>query len=389
MKKFLALFLAAAIAAMALAGCSGESNSSGSGSTAGDDKIKVGILAPLTGDVSVYGVAASNGAKMAIDEVNKKGGVLGKQIEYLIEDEEGDATKAVNAYNKLVGQGIVALIGDVTSKPTMSVAQKSVKDNMPIVTPTATAAEVTSYGKNTFRACFLDPYQGEILASYASEKLSAKTAAVLYDSSDDYSIGIAESFKKKAAEYGIEVVAYEAFGKGDQDFKSQLTKIGDKKPDVLCVPSYYNTIALIASQAKDIGVTATFLGGDGWDGVLGALADGKKNTVDNAVFSNHYYSADTDETVSNFFKNYKDLYGTEPNSFAALGYDAAMIVIKAIEKAGNTEKDAIIKALGETNYNGVTGNITYAGTGDPVKTVTMIKIVDGKYTLDQKNYKVK
>ena len=173
MKKFIALTLVLAMAVTLLAACGGESGSSSGGTVAGDT-IKIGGLAPLTGEVSVYGVAASNGAKMAIDEVNAKGGILGgKKIEFLLEDEEGDATKAVNAYNKLVGEGIVALIGDVTSKPTMSVAQKAAKDNLPVVTPTATAAEVTSYGSNTFRACFLDPYQGEILASYANEKLSA------------------------------------------------------------------------------------------------------------------------------------------------------------------------------------------------------------------------
>lgn len=390
MKKFIALALVLAMAVTVLAACGGESGGS-SGSTADTgDTIKIGGLAPLTGEVSVYGVAASNGAKMAIDEVNANGGILGgKKIEFLLEDEEGDATKAVNAYNKLVGEGIVALIGDVTSKPTMSVAQKSAKDNLPMVTPTATAAEVTTYGSNVFRACFLDPYQGEILASYANEKLSAKTAAVLYDSSDDYSIGIAESFKEHAEAYGIQVVAYEAFGEGDKDFKSQLTKIGAEKPDVLCIPSYYNTIALIVSQAKDLGIETTFLGGDGWDGVLGALADGKKTNADGAIFANHYYSGDTDEVVSNFFKNYKEIYGTDPNSFAALGYDAAMVLINAIEKAGSTDKDAIIKALNETDYNGVTGNIQYDGSGDPVKSVTIIKIENGEYTLSEKGYTVK
>ncbi len=180
-KKILTISLALALAATAFAGCGNKDDQKDNDNqqVTDGDTIKIGILAPLTGGVSVYGVASSNGSKLAIDKLNAEGGILGKQIEIAQEDEEGDATKAVNAYNKLVGEGIVALVGDVTSKPTISVAQKSVKDNLPIITPTATATDVTTFGTNVYRTCFLDPTQGETMASYAKEKLGFNTVAVL------------------------------------------------------------------------------------------------------------------------------------------------------------------------------------------------------------------
>lgn len=391
-KKVLALVLAIVMMAAMFGGCSTSAPTAPSAPStpsqpttpAKGDTINLGILAPLTGGVSVYGVAAANGAKMAIQEINAKGGIGGKQIKVNEQDEEGDATKAVNAYNKLVSDGVVAIIGDVTSKPTISVAQKSLKENMPIITPTGTAAEITTYGKNVFRACFLDPFQGETMATFAKETLKYTTVAVLYDSSDDYSIGCAEAFKATAEKQGLKMVAYEAFGAGDTDFKAQLTKIAAAKPEALFIPSYYNTIALVATQASDIGLKTTYLGSDGWDGVLGALAADKKTVVDGAYFTNHYFTGDQDPTVKNFVENYKKLYNTEANAFAALGYDAAMIMIKAIEKAGSTDAAAIITALNATDYAGVTGKIGYAGSGDPVKSAAIITIKDGAYALSAK-----
>ncbi len=374
LKKGLAVVLACATASLAFAGCAQSSGNT----------IKIGGLAPLTGDVSVYGTAVSKGANLAIEEVNAAGGILGKQIEFIEQDEEGDPVKAVNAYNKLSSQKVVAIIGDVTSKPTISVAQKAAKDNMPMISASATAAEVTTYGSNMFRACYLDPYQGEIMATYATQNLGAKNAAVLYDTSDDYSKGCAEAFKAKVEAAGATVVAYEGFGKGDTDFKAQLTKINQSTPDVLFIPSYYNTVALIATQAKEVGVTATLLGSDGWDGVIGALDAGNVGVVEGAYFGNHYSTQDPSEVIQKFLTDYKKKYNEDPNAFAALGYDSAKILIAAIQKAGNTDKAAIIKAMSETDYEGVTGHITYNGSGDPVKSVAIIRIANGAYTLDSK-----
>lgn len=373
-KKSLAVVMACATAALAFSGCAQSSGNT----------IKIGGIAPLTGDVSVYGTAASKGAKLAIEEINAAGGVLGKQIEFIEEDEEGDPVKAVNAYNKLSSQKVVAIIGDVTSKPTISVAQKAAKDNMPMITATATAKEVTSYGKNMFRACFLDPYQGETMATYAVQNLGAKNVAVLYDTSDDYSKGCAEAFKAKAEAAGAKVVAYEGFGKGDADFKAQLTKINQSTPDAIFIPSYYNTVALIATQAKEIGIKATLLGSDGWDGVLGALDKSNLAVVEGTYFCNHYSTEDKSEVVQKFLTDYKKKYNEDPNAFAALGYDSAKILLSAIANAKSTEKQKIIDAMAASDYEGVTGHINYNGSGDPVKSVAIIKIVNGAYTLDTK-----
>ena len=260
-KRFLAMVLAAAMMLTAMVGCgNGNTQDGGNANNAGatGDTIKIGGLAPLTGDVSVYGVAVDNGVKMAVEEINADGGVLGKQIEYIVYDEKGDATEAVNAYNKLVqSDNVVAIVGDVTSKPTLAVAQQAAKDKIPLITASGTAENITQAGENIFRACFIDPFQGELMASYASKKLEKKTAA------DDYSKGLYEAFEAAAGDLGIEVVQVEGYGKGTVDFKAQLTNIKSKNPDVIFLPVYYQDVALIAVQAKELGIEAQFLGADG------------------------------------------------------------------------------------------------------------------------------
>jgi len=344
--------------------------------------IKIGGLAPLTGDVSVYGIAAANGIKMAFAEINKAGGILGKQIQYIVYDEKGDATEAVNAYNKLVDQDkVVALVGDITSKPTIAVAKLAAKANLPMISPTATALDVTKQGTNVFRACYIDPFQGTVMARFASTGLKAKKVAVIYNSGDDYSVGLMESFKAEAKKLGLELVAAESYSKGDTDFKTQLTKISAAKPEALFVPDYYNTVALVANQAKSVGLTAPLLGADGWDGVLTVA---KPAEVEGYYFCNHYSAEDTDPKVQNFLKNYKTTYNMDANALAALGYDAAYILAEAIKKAGSTDAAAVIKAMNETNFTGVTGNVKYDADRNPSKSVAIIKIVGGKYTFDSK-----
>ncbi len=226
MKRIVALVLAAMLLlAMPIIG------------SADSETIRIGGLAPLTGNVAVYGVATQRGVDLYVEQINAAGGVLGKQVEMVWYDEKGDAAEAVNAYNRLVGD-VVALIGDVTSKPTIAVAELAALDNMPMISATATAYDVTTPGENIFRACFLDPYQGNTMAVYATQKLGKKNAAVIYNIADDYSTGLAESFKSKFEELGGTVVAYEAYGASDIDFKSQLTNIASKNPDVIFMPDY-------------------------------------------------------------------------------------------------------------------------------------------------------
>ena len=258
---------------------------------------------------------------VAVSYTHLAGGVLGKQVEMVWYDEKGDAAEAVHAYNRLVGD-VVALIGDVTSKPTIAVAELAALDNMPMISATATAYDVTTPGENIFRACFLDPYQGNTMAVYATQKLGKKNAAVIYNIADDYSTGLAESFKSKFEELGGTVVAYEAYGASDIDFKSQLTNIASKNPDVIFMPDYYNIVAMIAKQAREAGLDMTFLGADGWDGLLTVVDD--PSILDGCYFCNHYSTDDPDENVQNFLASYTEKYNETPVSFSALGYDCLL-----------------------------------------------------------------
>lgn len=368
--------------ALAMLGAfSGCSNTGDGGSASGgsdSDTIRIGGLAPLTGDAASYGVAVNNAIQMAVEDINANGGIDGKQIEYIYYDEKGDTTEATNAYNKLVQDDkVVAIIGDVTTKPTLAVAQTSQQDNIPIITATATAAEVTLTGPNIFRACFTDPFQGELMASYASEKLGATKVAVLSDMADDYSSGIAEAFVAKAEELGMQVVADEKYQDGDVDFKSQLTNIKGQNPDVLFLPVYYEDLRLISAQAKEVGVTAQLCGADGWDSVLTDNFD--SSVLNGGVFCSQYSTESTDERVQNFISTYKEKYEMDPNMFAVLAYDATNMMAQAISDAGSTDSQAIIDAMAALEYDGLTGRMTFDEDRNPQKSAVIVSIQDNAY----------
>lgn len=372
-RSVVALSLAAALMIVPLAGCSKDA---GSG-----DTVKIGGLAPLTGEVSQYGKAVDNAVKLAVKAINEKGGILGgKKIDYICYDEKGDPNEAINAYNKLAQTDkVVALVGDVTSKPCTAVAQKAKADNMPMITPSGTAADITEVGENVFRACFIDPYQGQLMADYAAKKLNAKTAAILYDNGDTYSTGIADAFEAAAKELGITVTNKEGYQTGSTDFNSQLTKIKASNPDVLMVPVYYSDVALIAVQAKAQGITSTFLGADGWDGVLEKIDASNVDAVANSYFCSQYSATSTDADLQAFLKLYKETYGMDANMFAVLGYDSMMIMADAINRAGSTDSDKIIEALKSTNYKGLTGTTTFDEKRNPVREAIITNCKDGKY----------
>ena len=382
-KRFLAMVLAAAMMLTAMVGCgNGNTQDGGNANNAGatGDTIKIGGLAPLTGDVSVYGVAVDNGVKMAVEEINADGGVLGKQIEYIVYDEKGDATEAVNAYNKLVqSDNVVAIVGDVTSKPTLAVAQQAAKDKIPLITASGTAENITQAGENIFRACFIDPFQGELMASYASKKLEKKTAAIIYNISDDYSKGLYEAFEAAAGDLGIEVVQVEGYGKGTVDFKAQLTNIKSKNPDVIFLPVYYQDVALIAVQAKELGIEAQFLGADGWDGVIGQVDESNMDAVNGAYFCSQYSAQSDDPNLQAFLSKYKETYGMDASQFAVLGYDAMKMLAQAISEAGSTDSAAITSAMAAIDFTGLTGHMTFDENRNPVKSAAITQIDNGEY----------
>lgn len=377
MKKFTLMLLGLSLLITA---CGGEKEA---GKTAKESEtIKIGSTSPLTGPVAIYGVTATNGAKLAIEEINKNGGILGKQVEFIVLDSKGDSTEAITAYNRLVDEGIVAFIGDAPSKPTLAIAEVAAQDNMPMITPTGTQFNITEAGPNVFRVCFTDPYQGVILANLAKNNLGAKKVAVLVNNSSDYSDGVTEAFAKEANRLGLEIVAKEGYAEGDKDFRAQLTKVAATNPDVLLVPDYYEQAALISTQAREVGIKATFIGPDGWDGVAKALDPSAYGAIENSYFTNHYSVEDKSEKVQSFLQAYKAKYNEEPSAFAALSYDAAYLVKDAIEKAGSTDKDAVIKAMKESDFAGVTGHLKFDEKNNPVKAVTVLKVVNGNYTFD-------
>ena len=363
-------------ASLLLAACGGE-KAAEKPAAAEAETIKIGALGPLTGSVAIYGISATNGLKLAVDEINANGGILGKQIELNLLDEKGDSTEAVNAYNKLVDWGMVALIGDITSKPSVAVAEVAAQDGIPMITPTGTQLNITEAGSNVFRVCFTDPYQGEVLAKFTKDKLAAKTVAIISNNSSDYSDGVANAFAKEAEAQGIQVVAREGYSDGDKDFKAQLTKIAQQNPDVLFVPDYYEQDGLIAIQAREVGIKSVIVGPDGWDGVVKTVDPSSYAAIEDVFFANHYSTKDSSEKVQNFIKNYK-----EPSAFSALSYDAAYILKAAIEKAGTTDKEAVAKAIKELEFEGITGHLTFDEKNNPVKSITIIKIVNGDYTFD-------
>ncbi|HJD24387.1 MAG TPA: ABC transporter substrate-binding protein [Firmicutes bacterium] len=377
-RSILSLALAAALLVLPLAGCT-ESGSESGGSDG--DTIKIGGLAPLTGDLSQYGVAVNNAVLMAVDDINKNGGVLGKQIEYLPEDEKGDVTEAINAYNKLVSEGVVAIVGDVTSAPSKAVAQKANDDGMPIITASGTDAEITLTGEYAYRACFIDPYQGMLMATYASKELGAKTAAILYDSGDSYSTGIADAFEETAKELGMTVTNKEGYAHSSTDFNAQLTKIKASNPDVLMLPVYYSDVVLILKQAKQQGLDCQFLGADGWDGVVPQLNgdDSINDLLAKSYFCSQYSASSDDPDLQAFLTTYKEKYGIDANMFAVLGYDAMHILADAIERAGSTDAEAIIQAMSETNYSGLTGTTTFDENRNPVREAVITTFEDGAY----------
>ena len=367
------------VGAMMLIGGCGKS-----GEVAKPETIKIGGMAPLTGALAIYGVTTTNGAELAVKEINENGGILGKKIEYIMLDTKGDSTEAVMAYNKLVDEKVAGIIGEITSKPTLAVAEVAVQDNMPLITPTGTQVDITEAGPNVFRVCFTNPYQGKVLAITSKERLGADTVAVMLNNSSDYSDGITKAFIEESEKLGMKVMGVEGYSDGDKDFRPQLTKLAAMNPDVVLIPEYYEQAALIATQAREVGVKSIFVGSDGWDGIAKTLDKSSYSAIENSYFTNHFSMEDQSEKIQNFLKDYRETYKEDPSAFSALGYDAIYMMKSAIEKAGTTDKQKVVDALKGIEYDGITGYLTFDDHNNPVKAVTVLKIENGKYIFDSK-----
>ena len=375
MSLLLVLILAASV--FAFSACSGDG--SGDEGAAEADTIKIGVFGPTTGPVAAYGSAVVESVKLAAAEINEAGGINGTEVEIFDYDTQADSTEAINIYNRLKDQDQVhAIIGGTISSETLAVKELAVADNMPMLTPTGTAAEITVDAPSVFRACYLDPYQGKAAAQFALDSLGAETAAILYNSDDAYSSGIAEAFRDAFNESG-EVTVFEGYTANSVDYSAELTTVQNENPDIIFLPDYYQTVGNIATQIRDMGIEQTVVGVDGWDSVEIDYAE----QVEGYYFVNHFAKTDPAEVVQNFIQAFQDEYGSEPNALGALGYDSMYVMAEAISNASSLSRDDIVAALSEVEHDGVTGTIKFDEQGDAAeKNISIIKLVDGEHVLE-------
>jgi len=366
-------FLPGALLAAALAAaCGGEK-------TAQTQGVKIGFFGALTGPTATFAISGRNGALLAADEINRAGGVLGRPIVLLSEDDRGEAAEAASVVSKLVTRDhVVALIGENASSRSLAAAPIAQSYSVPMVSPSSTNVEVTKKGDYIFRVCFIDSYQGKVLATFARKNLKAQTAAILTDSRSDYSVGLADAFRAAFTAAGGRVVAEAKYAEGDSDFSAQLTSLRPTSPDVLFVPGYYTDAGLIARQAKSLDLKATLLGADGWDSPK--LVEIGGEAMEGAYLSNHYSVDDPAPAVRKFVDAYKARYGAEPDSIAATSYDAMRLIADAITRAGSTEGPRIRDALAATkDFAGVTGTITMDADRNPIKPAVVLRVEGGRF----------
>jgi branched-chain amino acid transport system substrate-binding protein len=346
-------------------------------SGSGGDKVRIGVFMSLTGDTANFGISSTNGIKMAADEVNAAGGINGKQIELLVQDDRSDASEAATIVTKFVTQDQVhAILGEVASSRSIAAAPIAQNAKIPMLTPSSTNPEVTKKGDYIFRSCFIDPVQGAAIAQFGAKTLNAKRAALMVDRKNDYSTGLEKVISEVFTRLGGQIVVTQSYQAGDQDFNAQITSIKGANPDVIFVPGYYGDVGLFAKQARDKGITVPLLGGDGWDSP--SLYQIGGSALNGCYFSNHYSPDDADPIVVKFVADYKSRYGTVPDALAATAYDAARIMFDAIKRANSLDGAAIRQALADTKeFPGVTGKVTFNENRDAVKPIVMIKIQEG------------
>jgi branched-chain amino acid transport system substrate-binding protein len=337
--------------------------------------IKVGVYGDLTGQTSSFGQSTRAGAQMAADEINAAGGINGRQIELVVEDDQGEPGKAATVVAKLINQDKVrALIGEVASSNSIAAAPNAQEAKVPMISPSSTNPKVTQIGDYIFRVCFIDPFQGEVMAKFAANTLKAKRAAILFDSNSDYSKGLVQFFKQSFTKLGGQIVTEKAYAQRDRDFTGQLTAIRDTNPDVIYVPGYYQEVGVIAKQTKQLGIKAPLLGGDGWDSPQ--LWDLGGDALNGSYISNHYSVDDPTPVIQDFVKRFKAKFnGPAPDALAALAYDAMMVLADSIKRAGGTECVALRNAIAQTNnLKGITGVISLNAERNAVKPAVVLEL---------------
>jgi branched-chain amino acid transport system substrate-binding protein len=379
-------FLAALAAAITLvAGCkpteSGGGGSAGGGTPAGGDKIVIGEFASLTGKEAAFGQSSHKGTELAVEELNKAGGVLGKKLEHLVEDNRSQAGESATIVKKFISRDkVVAVLGEVASGRSLEAAPICQQAGVPMVSPSSTNPKVTEVGDFVFRVCFTDPFQGKLMADFAAKTLKVKKVAILSDVASAYSVGLAEFFRQGFGATGGQIVVEQKFSGGDKDFKAQLTAIKAAGAEAIFVPGYYNEAGLIVAQARQLGINVPLFGGDGWEAPeLIQIAGGQ--ALENTFYSTHYSPESTDPKVQAFVKAFQGKFNGEvPDAMAALGYDSAMVLADAIKRAGSTEGAKVRDALAATkDFPCVTGKTTLDAKRDASKSAVIITVKEGKF----------
>ncbi len=389
MTKLLSVLTAGALFAGVLAGCGGGGGDKKAAS--GGDTIKIGGLLEMTGGSASFGISGKNGVDLAFKDINAKGGVNGKKLELVVADDKSEASEATNGIQKLISQDkVVAIIGPNQSSAVIASGAIANSAKIAQITPMGTNPDVTvdpstkKTKEYSFRACFIDPFQGTVMANFAAKDLKVTKAAILIDNSSDYSKGLAAFFKETFVKLNGSIVAEEAFLQKDTDFKSTLTKIKAANPDIIYVPAYYQEVGLIVKQAREIGYEGVMAGGDGWDSSKLPEIAGKE-ALNKTYFSSLYSPDDTSDINKTFVTAYEKDYKGKPDVFAALAYDSALLVAKAIEDAKSTEPAKIAAAMAKiSGFKGVSGDVTFNEQHNPIKSAVIIEHVNGAQTFKTK-----
>ena len=371
------VLIVAVLAVASLSACKKKAETAAM--TAAAEKIVIGEVGSMTGDQATFGQSTHNGIELAFKEITAAGGVKGKPLELISMDDQGKPAEAASAVTKLITlNGVTAILGEVASSISLAMAPVAQNYKVPMISPSSTNPKVTQAGDYVFRVCFIDPFQGTVMAKFAADSLKAKKIAILREITSDYSIGLANYFVETFKKLGGAIVIDQSYGSQDVDFKSQLTAIRGTNPDAIFVPGYYTHVGLIAKQARELGIKVPLLGGDGWDSPK--LKEIGGTAIDGSYFANHYTVEDKSEVVQKFIANYKAAYKAVPDGLAAMGYDAAKVLADAMNRSATLDKAAIRDSIARTqNHPGVTGKISIDADRNTIKPAVVIRVDKGEF----------
>lgn len=371
MKELIACFCLVVILGFSCSGAKREAPAAAS-------EILVGVYNSFTGSTATFGISTRKGTEMAAAEINASGGIMGKKVRLLMEDDEGKPEEAQTAVTKLITRDrVIAVIGETASSRSLAAAPVCQQNQVPMISPSSTNPKVTQVGNYIFRVCFIDPFQGDVMARFAANSLKLKKVAILRDIKNDYSVGLADVFARSYVKLGGQISGNESYSEGDTDFSAQLTSLKATRPEAIFVPGYYTEVGLIARQARKLEITVPLLGGDGWESPK--LWEIGGQAVNGCYYSNHYSQQDPSPTVQNFISRFKVRYNEMPDAVAALAYDSMKLLEDAIRRAGSTDGPKVRDALAASrNFAGVTGSITIDPDRNVIKPAVVLRVQDGK-----------